>query len=96
MPITSVRASRVTTFSEKPSIEMIQKVGISDSGMASAAITVARQSRRKRNTTIAARIMPSISTSCVAWKFALVSSVIEKIFVISRPGLAAFRRSMAA
>ena len=94
MPITSVRASSVTTFSEKPNHEITQKVGISDSGMASAAMTVARQSRRNRNTTRAARIMPSISTSCVAWKLALVSSVIEKTLVIFRPGLDFSSRAM--
>ncbi len=74
----------------------MKKVGISDSGIASAAMTVARQSRRKRKTTMAARIMPSISTSCVAWKFALVSSVIEKILVIFSPGCASSRCLMAA
>ena len=36
-----------------------QKVGIADSGMAMAEITVARQSRRKKNTTTTARIAPS-------------------------------------
>ena len=42
---------------------MNQKVGIADSGMASAEMTVARQSRRNRNTTITARIAPS----SIAW-----------------------------
>ena len=51
MPMTSVSASRVTMLSEKPSSAMTAKVGISDSGMATAVISVARQSRRNRNTT---------------------------------------------
>ena len=38
------------------------KVGSSDRGMASAAMVVARQSRRNRSTTRAARIMPSTRT----------------------------------
>ena len=42
---------------------MNQKVGIADSGMASAEMIVARQSRRNRNTTMTARIAPSI----IAW-----------------------------
>ena len=39
---------------------MTQKVGIADSGMASAEMKVARQSRRKKNTTITASTAPSI------------------------------------
>ena len=36
-----------------------QKVGMADMGMATAETSVARQSRRKKNTTITARIEPS-------------------------------------
>ena len=39
---------------------MNQKVGIADSGIAIAEMIVARQSRRKKNTTMTARIAPSI------------------------------------
>ena len=39
---------------------MNQKVGMADRGMATAEIAVARQSRRKKNTTTTARIAPSI------------------------------------
>ncbi len=42
---------------------MNQKVGIADSGMASAEMTVARQSRRNRKTTNTARMAPSIRPS---------------------------------
>ena len=38
-----------------------QKVGIADSGRATAAISVARQFRRNRSTTSTARSAPSIS-----------------------------------
>ncbi len=38
---------------------MNQKVGIADSGMAIAAMIVARQSRRNRNTTMTASTAPS-------------------------------------
>ena len=48
-------------LSEKPNRSMNQKVGMADSGMAIAEINVARQSRRKNQTTITARIAPSIS-----------------------------------
>ena len=50
-------------LSVKPSSSMNQKVGIADSGMASAEISVARQSRRNRNTTMTASTAPSISAS---------------------------------
>jgi hypothetical protein len=66
MPMTRVRASRVTTFSEKPITAMKKKVGISDTGMAMAVIRVARHSRRNRNTTRAASSMPS--SRCAAWR----------------------------
>ena len=40
---------------------MTQKVGIADSGSATAEISVARQLRRNSSTTMTARIAPSIS-----------------------------------
>ncbi len=40
---------------------MNQKVGIADSGMATALMKVARQSRRNRNTTTTASTAPSTS-----------------------------------
>ena len=46
-------------LSEKPMRSMNRKVGTADSGMASAEISVARQSRKKRKTTTTARIAPS-------------------------------------
>ncbi len=88
MPTTSVSASRVTTFSEKPRSFITKKVGISEIGMATAVIMVARQSRRKKNTTRAARNMPSARTCWVAWKAARVSSTEEKILVTLTPGWA--------
>ena len=44
---------------------MAQKVGSTESGMATAEIRVARQSFRKRNTTSTASSAPSISV-CIA------------------------------
>ena len=64
---------------------MTKKVGISEIGMAAAVIRVARQSRRKKNTTRAASTMPSVSTCWVAWKLDRVSSTEEKILVIFTP-----------
>ena len=46
---------------------MIQKVGIADSGIASAEMKVARRSRRNRKTTTTASTAPSI----IAWIAAL-------------------------
>ncbi len=59
MPVTSVMASRLTRLSEKPIMCMTQKAGMIDSGMATAEIRVARQSRRKMNTTTIASAAPS-------------------------------------
>ena len=61
----SVIASKVTMFNEKPSSSMTQKAGKIDSGKVSAAMIVALQSRKNRNTTITARIAPSYSV-CIA------------------------------
>ena len=60
-----VIASKVTTLSEKPSSSMTQKAGKIDSGNVSAAMMVALQSRKNRNTTITARMAPSYSV-CIA------------------------------
>ena len=58
---TIVMASRLTRLSEKPSASIAQNVGKIDSGSAIAAMSVARQSRRKTMTTRIARMAPSIS-----------------------------------
>ena len=58
-------ASKLTMFSEKPSSSMTQKAGKIDSGRVTAAMIVARQSRRNRNTTITASMAPSYSV-CIA------------------------------
>ncbi len=65
IPVTSVIASRLTRLSEKPIASIAQKVGMTDSGSAMAVMSVARQSRRKMNTTTMARSAPSISVSMV-------------------------------
>jgi len=59
-PATRLSASSERKLSVKPIRSMNQKVGIADSGIASAEITVARQSRRNRNTTMTASTAPSI------------------------------------
>ena len=65
MPVTSVIASRLTKLSEKPIRFMKKNAGRIDSGRATAASTVARQSRRNRNTTMVASTAPS-SSECMA------------------------------
>ena len=52
-------ARKLTRFSENPSMSIAQKAGKIDSGSETATITVARRSRRNRNTMITARIAPS-------------------------------------
>ena len=64
--MTRVRARRVMKLKLKPSSQITPIAGSSESGMARAAIEVARQSRRNRNTTRAARTMPSTRTCTVA------------------------------
>ena len=59
MPATSPSASSDSWLSVKPIRSIAQNVGIAESGMAIAEMAVARQSRRKKNTTITARIAPS-------------------------------------
>ncbi len=65
MPVTSVIASRLTRLSEKPIACIAQKVGMTESGSATAVTTVARMSRKKTNTTRTASSAPSISVSIV-------------------------------
>ena len=65
MPVTRVIASRLTKLSEKPIRFMKKKAGRMDSGSATAASSVARQSRRKMNTTSVASAAPS-SSECMA------------------------------
>ena len=57
---------------------MKAKVGISDTGMATAVTAVARQSRRKSQTTSAASAMPSSMVSRVAAKLPRVSSTVRE------------------
>ena len=59
MPVESVMARKLTRFSEKPSRSIAQKAGKIDSGSETATITVARKSRRNRNTMTTARNAPS-------------------------------------
>ena len=72
MPITSVSPSSVTMFRLNPSMLMKKNVGISETGIAIAVISVERQSRRKMNTTSAASSMPSSNVCHVAMKPARV------------------------
>ena len=58
-PATRPSASSEKLFSVKPIMSMNQNVGIADNGMAMADMNVARQSRRKKKTTMTARIAPS-------------------------------------
>ncbi len=59
-PATNDSASRLTPLSVKSNQYMKANVGIADSGIASAEIAVARQSRRNRNTTSTASTDPSM------------------------------------
>jgi hypothetical protein len=67
MPVTMVMASRLTRLSEKPAASMAQNAGTIERGKAMAAMSVARQSRRKTRTTMMARRAPSIIVFMVEW-----------------------------
>ncbi len=60
-PATSESPNSVIWFKVKPAACMKAKVGIADSGIASAEISVARQLRRKIQTTTTASTEPSVS-----------------------------------
>ena len=61
MPVESVIARKLTRLSEKPRMSIAQKAGKIDSGSDTAAMIVARMSRRNRNTTMTASAAPSNS-----------------------------------
>jgi len=65
MPVTMVMARRLTRLREKPAAAAAQNAGTIDKGKAIAEIKVARQSRKKTNTTAMARMAPSISVFMV-------------------------------
>ena len=91
MPITRVSASSETRSRLKPTSAMKAKVGISETGIATAVTAVARQSRRNSQTTSAASAMPSSMVSSVAAKLPRVESTWETILVTRMSGRAAGR-----
>ena len=66
-PTTSDSDSSDTVLRLKPIRCITAKVGMADSGNATAAISVARPSRRKQNTTSTASAAPSYSSSIEPW-----------------------------
>ena len=68
---------------------MNQKVGMAESGIATAEIAVARQSRRKKNTTTTARIAPSIMAAMALSYWSFVYLTVLKRGMNFTPGLAA-------
>ena len=66
IPMTNVKASRVIMFKLKPIQLITAKVGMREIGIAAAAISVARQFRKNKNTTMAASNIPSIKALKVA------------------------------
>ncbi len=64
MPTDSVSASMVSMLSVKPMYQISAKVATIEVGIAIAAIIVERKLPRNRNTTMAARIEPTIRCSC--------------------------------
>src|SRR5258706_363481 len=77
-PVIRHSASRLIWLRVKPNHCMKAKVGSAASGIASAAMPVARQSRRNRNTIATASSAPSISASIEALYCCLVKSTVVK------------------
>ena len=67
MPTMSTSASMVTLLSVKPSAFITPKVAITEVGMATAAMTVARQLRMKAITTRQARMLPRTRWTLISW-----------------------------
>ena len=71
MPTMRTSASIVTLFSVKPSAAIMPNVEMTDAGIATPAMTVARQSRMNTNTTRQASRLPSrrwtLISSSAAW-----------------------------
>ena len=77
MPTTTASASRVIMFRLKPSQYITAKVGMIDSGSATAEMKVARQSRRNNHTTSTASSAPSHNMCMEASNEACASWVVE-------------------
>ena len=79
MPVTSVIASRLMKLNENPISHIAPKAGMMESGRAMAASTVARQSRRNRNTTRVASAAPSSSDSIAELKLPWAERTLSSI-----------------
>ena len=66
MPTISTSASIVTLLSVKSSAHIMPNVAITDAGIATAAMIVARQLRMNANTTRHARMLPSIRCTLIS------------------------------
>ena len=95
MPTTTASASSVIMFRLKPRIQITPKVGMIDSGSASAEIHVARQSRRNHHTTSTASAAPSHSMAMEELKDARISSMAVLTSLNSIRGFAALSSAMA-
>ena len=95
-PVASVMPKRVSELMEKPKTLMKAKVPISETGMVTAGMMVARQSSRKRKMTLMTMTMATasvISTSRIESPTTVVES---KAMAYSRPGGNFFARSANA
>ena len=85
-PTTSASDNRLTVFIVKPRYFIPIKVGMTDKGNAVAATSVARQSRKNKNTTITARIPPSSNRMIDPLKLCSTGVTKLKASVIVRSG----------
>ena len=74
IPTARVSASSVMLFSEKSMPRISVKVAMMEAGIATAAISTARQLRMKSQTTTLARMLPRIRCSSSEWTEALMKS----------------------
>ncbi len=69
-PTISTSASIVTEFSVKSSARIMPNVAMTEVGMATPAMTVARHERMKRSTTRHARMLPRTRCVSISWSAA--------------------------
>ena len=77
IPTASVNAKSVMLFREKSMPRINVKVAMMEAGMATAAISTARQFRIKSQTTMLARMLPKIRCSISEWTEAFMKSEIS-------------------
>src|ERR1039458_6337890 len=95
-PVASVMPNRVSELMEKPNILMKAKVPISETGMVTAGMMVARQSSKKRKMTVMTMKMASARVTSTSRIESPTTVVESKAMAYSSPGGKLFESSTSA